>query len=191
MVCAHETGLVSRLELIRAAVAMTAPNAELMRHNPLSKIPTLILDDGTVLFDSPVICEYLDTLHSGPRMFPSAPAARFTALRRQALGDGFLDVLLLWRNERDRPAQLVSRAHLDAYALKTQTVLAALEAESSALRGAAFDIGPLTLGCALSYLDFRFPDYDWRSSYHGLADWHAAILARPSMAATQPIDDGL
>src|SRR5262245_54583843 len=110
MIVAHETGLVDRLTLVRTVAAATRPHTDLMRDNPLSKIPTLVLDNGTALYDSPVICEYLDRLHAGPALFPRDLAARMTALRRQALGDGFLDFLLLWRDERARAQP--SDAHL-------------------------------------------------------------------------------
>src|SRR4051812_26133977 len=94
MIVAHELGLAERLACVRTVAATTKPHAELMRDNPLSKIPTLVLDDGTVLYDSRVICEYLDGLHSGRKLFPTDPKARMVALRRQALGDGALDFLL-------------------------------------------------------------------------------------------------
>src|SRR5713226_5361392 len=102
MIVAHELGLTDRITLLRTVVATTRPHLPLMEENPLSKIPTLVLDDGTVLYDSPVICEYLDSLHSGPKLIPTDLQARMVALRRQALGDGFLDFLLLLRNERER-----------------------------------------------------------------------------------------
>jgi glutathione S-transferase len=102
MIVAHERGLVDRLHCVRTVAAMTAPHAELMRDNPLSKIPTLVLDDGAALYDSPVICEYLDALDGKPQLFPRDRLLRMVALRRQALGDGFLDLLVLARNERLR-----------------------------------------------------------------------------------------
>jgi glutathione S-transferase len=104
MIVAHERGIADRLDCVRTVAAMTTPHAELMKDNPLSKIPTLVLDDGTVLYDSPVICEYLDALDGKPQLFPPERAARLIALRRQALGDGFLDLLVLARNERLRAA---------------------------------------------------------------------------------------
>jgi hypothetical protein len=99
MVAAHELGLADRLQTVRTVVGGTTPHAELMRENPLGKIPTLVLEDGTILYDSPVICEYLDTLHNGPKLFPAWPE-RLTALRRLALGDGMLDIALAWLGER-------------------------------------------------------------------------------------------
>src|SRR5882724_3110912 len=113
MIVANELGLVDRLTCVRTVAATTKPHAELMQDNPLSKIPTLVLDDGTVLYDSRVICEYLDGLHSGRKLFPADPKARMVALRRQALGDGALDFLLLLRNERERAHQ--SQPHIAAF----------------------------------------------------------------------------
>jgi len=187
MIVAHEAGLADRLTLVRTVAAATKPHQELMRDNPLSKIPTLVLDDGTVLYDSPVICEYLDRMHAGPKLFPPDGSARVTALRRQALGDGFLDFLLLWRDERARPQP--SDVHLASYAARRKSTLATIEREVDDLATSAFSIGHIALGCALGYLDFRFATEDWRGDHPRLARWHADFDARPSVQATQPVDD--
>jgi glutathione S-transferase len=187
MIVAHETGLIDRIECVRSVVASTKPHAELMRDNPLSKIPTLVLDDGTVLYDSPVICEYLDGLHDGARLLPAAGPAHFTALRRQALGDGFLDLLLLWRGERER--EHPSQPHLQSYAVRHKATLAALDREAAELERSAFSLGHVAIGCALSYLDFRFADEDWRKDHPRIAGWHLDFAARPAVRATDPIDD--
>jgi glutathione S-transferase len=189
MVAAHELGIADKLDCVRSVAAMTRPHLELMSDNPLSKIPTLVLDDGTVLYDSRVICEYFDTLHMGPKLFPSDLTARFRALRRQALGDGMLDFLILWRGEGDRAHQ--SEAHLSSFAVKREAVLASLEGEVGALAADAFSIGHIAIGCALSYLDFRFAARPWRNEYPKLAAWHAGFAARPSMKATEPVDDSI
>ncbi|HLH87950.1 MAG TPA: glutathione S-transferase family protein [Xanthobacteraceae bacterium] len=182
MVAAHETGVVERLDCVRTVAAMATPHKELMLDNPLSKIPTLVLDDGSRLYDSVVICEYFDALHDGPKLFPSEPRARWTALRRHALGNGLLDVLIYWRSERlrEQPAQ----AYLDAYAVKQRATADALEKEAAALAATPFGIGHIAIGCALSYSDFRFPDIDWRRDHPALAEWHAAFSQRPSVRAT-------
>jgi glutathione S-transferase len=187
MIVAHERGLLDRLDCVRTVAAMTTPHAELMRDNPLSKIPTLVLDDGSALYDSPVICEYLDALDGKPHLFPAAREARLIALRRQALGDGFLDLLVFARNEwlHEQP----SAAHLTSVAARTAAVLDNLEREADALAASAFDIGQIAIGCALSYLDFRFADQDWRKDHQRLAIWHAVFAARPSVEATRPVDD--
>jgi len=187
MVFAHETGLVDRLTCVRTVVAMKAPNAALLPDNPLSKIPTLVLDDGSPLYDSGVICEYLDTLHDQAKLFPAKGAARWAALRRQALGDGFLDFLLLWRHERERSP--TSQTLLDAFALKYQATMKSLEREAMALGRTPFGIGHIAIGCGLSYLDFRFPDLDWRDGYPQIATWHASFAQRPSAKATEVVED--
>ena len=187
MVFAHETGLVDRLTCVRTVVAMKAPNAALLPDNPLSKIPTLVLDDGSPLYDSGVICEYLDTLHDQAKLFPAKGAARWAALRRQALGDGFLDFLLLWRHERERST--TSQPLLDAFALKYQATMKSLEREAMALGRTPFGIGHIAIGCGLSYLDFRFPDLDWRDGYPQIATWHASFAQRPSAKATEVVED--
>jgi len=189
MIAAHELGLVDRIMCVRTVVAMTKPHLPLMQENPLSKLPTLVLDDGTVIYDSPVVCEYLDSLHAGPKLFPTEPKARMTALRRQALGDGMLDFLILWRNERERPDQHRSEVHLSSYAAKRKASLATLEKEADDLGATPFSIGHIAVGCALSYLDFRYAAEPWRDSHPLLAAWHKTFAARPSVRATEPIDD--
>ena len=187
MIAAHERGLVDRIVCVRTVAAMTKPHAELMADNPLSKIPTLMLDDGRVLYDSPVICEYFDGLGDAPKLFPADPAGRFEALRRQALGDGFLDMLVMLRNERERPQP--SDVHMASTAVRSAAVLQSLEREADALSARPFSIGHIAIGCALSYLDFRYADDDWREAHPRLAAWHATFAARPSVRATEPVDD--
>ncbi|MBM3528854.1 MAG: glutathione S-transferase family protein [Alphaproteobacteria bacterium] len=187
MIVAHELGLVDRLDCIRTVAATTKPHELLMRDNPLSKLPTLVLPDGTVIYDSPVIGEYFDSLHNGPKLFPSEMAERLTALRWQALGDGMLDFLLLWRNELSRPAP--SEPHLTAYATKRAKALESLEAEAASLQRTRFAIGHIAVGCALSYIDFRWPGDRWRDNHPKLAAWHATVAARPSFRATEAVDD--
>jgi len=187
MIVVHELGLAERITCVRTVVATTRPHIPLMAENPLSKIPTLVLDDGTVLYDSPVVCEYLDSLHAGPRLIPADIAPRMTALRRQALGDGFLDFLLQLRNERERAHP--SEVHLASFTTKRHAVLAALEGEAGALASSPFSIGHIAIGCALCYLDFRFADHDWRTPHPAIARWHGEFCARPSVQATEPVDD--
>lgn len=187
MITAHELGLVDRLNCVRTVAATAKPHAELMKDNPLSKIPTLVLDNGTVIYDSPVICEYFDRIADGPKLFPSSLSERVTALRRQALGDGFLDFLLLWRNELER--EHPSQAHLASFAERRRVTLLALDSEAEALASSSFSIGHIAIGCALSYLDFRFAADDWRGGHPRITAWHATFAKRPSVRATEPIDD--
>jgi glutathione S-transferase len=185
MICAHELGLLPRLELVRSVAAMLKPNPAIMADNPLSKIPTLVREDGSVLFDSVVICEYLDA-QAGAVLFPPQGEARWQALRWHALGDGLLDALILWRNERERERPL--QALLDAFELKSRACLATLAREAESLRVAPFSIGHVALGCALGYLDYRFDALGWRQPAPALAAWFETLRARPSFAATEPRD---
>jgi glutathione S-transferase len=185
MICAHELNLVERLELVRSVAAMLKPNERLMRDNPLSKIPTLVLDDGFTLFDSVVICEYLDDLGQGA-LFPKQGSDKWQALRWHAFGDGLLDALILWRNERERQVPLQDL--IDAFDLKVRTSLKQLDDEAQALAEMPMSIGHITIGCALGYLDYRFESMGWRSIAPRLAEWFAGIRARPSFKNTEPTD---
>ena len=181
MIVAHERGLIERLDCVRTVAAMTTPHAELMRDNPLSKIPTLVLDDGTALYDSPVICEYLDALDGKPQLFPLDRKRRILALHRQALGDGFLDLLVLARNERLREAH--SQLHLTNAAVRSAAVLARCACRKRIRYRPHCD----RLRTVLSRFPLCRPD--WRKDNPRLAIWHAVFAARPSVRATLPVDD--
>ena len=146
-----------------------------------------MLDDGTVLFDSLVVCEYLDTL-AGGRLFPREGEARWRALTRHALANGLLDLLILWRNEREKPPERRTPEWLDSFALKTRAALARLENDAAWLDEEPFGIAQITVGILLAYLDFRFDDLGWRRDHPRLAAWHEGFAARPSARATQVVD---
>jgi len=186
MIAAHELGVADRIETVRTMVAMTRPNTELLVDNPIGKIPTLILDDGTAIYDSLTICEYLDNLAAAPKLFPPPGPARWSALTRHALAHGLLDALILWRNERDKPEARQTPEWLAAFAVKTHATLDRFETTVPVPE--AFGIAEITTGCALSYMDFRFPDLDWRNGRNNLAAWHAGFEARPSVLATKVVD---
>jgi glutathione S-transferase len=191
MVVAHELGLDSRLHLQRSVAAMAQPNPSIMQHNPLSKIPTLVLPDGSNLFDSLVICEYLHQIASDEsggaclNLFPSNEH-KWAALRWHAFGNGLLDTLILWRNERERASPLP--ALLQAFELKTQQSLNLLNTEAAAIEQAPYSIGSITLGCALGYLDYRFAHLNWRQSLPDLAAWFALLSQREAFVQTLPLD---
>ncbi len=189
MVAAHELGLADRLELRRTVVRMSAPNPDLLPDNPLSKIPTLVLDDGTALYDSAVICEYLDTLVGGGRLLPRSGQERWVELTQHALATGLLDALILWRNERDKPPAAQTQAWLDSFAAKTEAALDRMQRDLPAIGPGTLSLGQIAAGCCLSYLDFRFADLDWRKARPSLAAWHDTFRARPSARATEIVDD--
>jgi glutathione S-transferase len=186
MVAAHELDLVGGIATVRTVVAMTNPARDLLPENPLGKIPTLVLEDGTVLYDSQVIIEYLDSRAGGGRLIPSAGPARFTELRRHALANGFLDMLILWRNEREKAQP--TAALLDAFALKTDAVLQALEDEIGATANSPVGLAQITTAIAGAYMDFRFPDLGWRTRCPTLSAWQLRFSERPSMRATEIVD---
>ena len=189
MIVAHELDLLPRLQLVRSVAAMLKPNERLMVDNPLSKIPTLVMDDGSTLFDSVVICEYLNDLGQGP-LFPREGWARWQSLRWHAFGDGLLEALILWRNERERSDAMRSHILIDAFDLKVRAALHQLEKEVPDLEAAPFNIGHLTLACALSYLDFRFDMLGWRGITPKLGAWYDVLKSRPSIATTEPQLEG-
>ncbi len=184
-VLALETGLHERLELVEHMPSPISEAAALYRANPLGKIPALELGDGQVLFDSRVVCEYLDTLHDGPRLFPQDDT-RWDALRRQTLADGILDAAVLVRYETVlRPEALRWDDWIQGQLGKLRRALALLERDCAGFRE-RFDIGVIATACALGYLDFRYADLGWRADCPALADWYAGFARRPSMQGTLP-----
>lgn len=151
--------------------------------NSLGKIPVLIRDDGRALFDSPVICEYLDSLGLEPRLIPADAAARIEVLMRQALADGIMDAAFSLVMERRRPEAQQSPEWIERW---SGAILRGVRALPVAPPASDIDLGDLTAACALGYLDFRLPDLDWRAGGTELAGWYAEITARPSIARTAP-----
>jgi glutathione S-transferase len=186
---AHEAGLAARIDAVPTVTA--DPASGLAKDNPLGKIPTLTAKDGRVFFDSPVICEYLDSLHRRPKLFPARGKARWTALRRQALADGILDASLLRRYESMRPANERSATWDEKQKGVVVRALDVLEKEAKDLgkpNAKNTTIGHIAIGCALGYLDFRFAAENWRTGRPKLAAWYEAYAKRPSMAVTVPKD---
>ena len=184
-VSAIETGLAERIEHVPTNTRDPASN--LSDDNPLGKIPALITDDGGILYDSPVICEYLDSLHQGPKLFPPAGAARWAALRQQALADGLVDAIVLQVVESRRPEAFRYDEWIAKQQGKVERALEVLEAEAAEF-GDAVTIGHIAIACALGYLDLRCPDFAWRARNPTLAGWFEAFSQRRSMNETIPRD---
>lgn len=151
--------------------------------NPLGKVPCLETDDGMVIYDSPVIIEYLDGLHNGAKLIPASGKPRWDALRRQALGDGVLDNLVLSFVETLRKPERQSLGWIAHNRAGVARALGALETEADALAGPV-DIGRITVAIALDFVDMHWPESNWRSSHPKLAEWFAAWQERPAMAAS-------
>jgi glutathione S-transferase len=180
--CAIARGIDGQIE--RWKVATTDP--ALVAFNPLSKVPTLMLDDGTVLYDSPVICEYLDSIGSAPKLFPAPGAARWKALTQEALGDGILDATQPRRRELTLPQDEGRKVYVELQRGKVTRALAVLEKEGGSL-GDLTTIGEITIGCALGYLDFRYANEPWRPGHPKLEAWYAKVLKLPPLAQTVPV----
>jgi glutathione S-transferase len=174
-------GLDHRIERIPTN-AHESP-AALVAANPLSKVPTLVTDDGLALFDSPVICEYLDEISEDVTLFPPRGAARWRALKLQALGDGILDAAVLARMEGQRPRE----AARDAVIARQKGVISrALDMLETDLPPLHLDIGTISIACALGYIDLRFAEDAWRRTRPALAAWLEDISRNPGLAETKP-----
>ena len=189
LVAAHELGIADRITVEHRALTPVEPNAAVVADNPLGKLPTLVRDDGEPLFDSRVICEYFDELVGGGRLLPRDAAARWRALRLQALGDGMMEASILARYETVlRPEELRWHAWVEHQKLKVRRALDWLEQRAEEELGEQAHLGTITVACALGYLDFRFGADRWREGRPRLARWFEDFAQRPSMMATVPAE---
>jgi len=182
-VIAHELGI--KLEIVHVESARKDDN--LRNVNPLKQIPVLVLDDGSSLFDSPVICEYLNHLGGG-KFFPGMSifrhnSGRWKALGLAALGDGISDAAVAWRYELAEPEE---RRNPDRIARAKATVIAGMDALERVKFAKDPTIGEIAVACALGYIDFRLTELDWRSTHPNLSGWHAQFSEYASMKATAP-----
>lgn len=184
-VSAIELGLAERIEFID-----TNPwdaESDLVLDNPLGRVPALIIDDGIQLYDSVVICEYLDSLSDAHTLFP-VDSSRWRVLRQHALMNGVLDAAVLAIIERlKRPAELQWPEWIDFQLATVRRALAVAASEVQEFDGQPLNIAQITAGVALAYLDFRFhDDIDWRTDQPALADWYKEFSQRESMQSTVP-----
>ena len=198
MMILHSTAASPFVRKVRIAVRMLGlgdrvaereadlndPADAIRQQNPLGKIPALTREDGSTLYDSRVILDYLDQLAGGGRIVPREPEARFAALTLQALCDGALDasVLIVYEG-RYRPAEMRVQSWIERQAGKVDRALAALETQAPPLSGMPH-VGQIALACLLGYRDFRF-DGSWRATHPRLHAWHDAFAAAvPAFAQT-------
>ncbi len=184
-ICAIELGLADRLE--RVATNPWDADSDLAIDNPLGRVPALITDSGESLYDSVVICEYLDSHSSAQSLFP-ADSARWRVLRQHALMNGVLDASVLAVIERmQRPTELQWQGWIDFQLNTVRRALAVAAGEVSKFDRQPLNIAQITAGAMLGYLDFRFPDdINWRAELPALADWYAEFSQRESMQTTVP-----
>ncbi|WP_416262258.1 glutathione S-transferase family protein [Gibbsiella quercinecans] len=186
MVTAHCLGLADSIELLASAAHPIERDERIATFNPLVKVPALRTEEGLCLYDSRVICEYLNARAQG-FLLPQPGDARWVTLTRLALGDGLLDAALLARYEFSvRPADKQWKGWRDAQLKKVAAALAEIERQASGFSPLPDDVGLIAIGCGLGYLDFRFADLNWRATHPLSAAWFATFDAHPAMAATRP-----
>lgn len=187
MVVAIEKGLDARIEKMATSASPIKREAFLTSNNPLGKVPCLITDDGQALFDSPVICAYLDGLTS-PALTPGDTKGRFASMTLEALADGFLDAGLLLRYEGAiRPEDKRWQEWVDGQMAKITGVMDALETTYASQLTGPLTIGQIAVACALGWFDFRYGHVDWRKGRPKLTAFAKAMAERPSMKATVPV----
>lgn len=182
-VTAAEKGLTDKIEVV--TINPFDDIADLGPVNPVGKVPALVMDSGTTLYDSPVICEYLDSLGGGASLLPASGEARWTVLRQQALADGVLDAAFSLVMEMRRPEGERSQSWIDRWTAGIYRSVDAIDAEAGSL-SADVTLAHVAFGCALGYLDFRLGDLNWRDGRANAAAWYETFGARPSMTSTDP-----
>ncbi len=186
MVTAMEAGLDDKIE--KVPTNPWDPETDLPKDNPIGKVPALKTDGGDVLFDSAVICEFLDAQHEGDTLFPAAGDSRWTVLKLHALADAILDAAVMTVLEGKRSKELQSKDWVERQKKAINRSLDTLEQSVSEIDGMRLSIAHIVIGCALGYLDFRKPVADWREGRPKLAKWYKEFSKRPSMQATVPKD---
>ena len=185
MIVLHETGQLDDVELINSVVTPVAPDPAILAKNPLSKIPALERDQGPTLYDSRVICAYLDD-RAKAGLYGQGEA-RWDLLTLEATADGIMDAAVLMVYEgRVRPEECRWDAWVDGQWGKADRAVGAINGRWMPYLTGPMTIGQIAVGCALAYLDFRHGGRDWRTGRAALADWYEGFAARPSMTATVP-----
>lgn len=182
-ITAIEKGLADSIQLSHCD--LKAPEPEFLAANPMGRVPTLVLDSGKTLFDSPVICEWLDELAEQPRLVPRAGLERWAVLRGQALADGMLDDAVAIVLERRRPEAHQSTELVGMRSAALLRCVGALEAQVPDV-SAPLNLAQIAVGCALGYLDFRLPELNWRRDHDALSSWFGGFAKRPAMLETRP-----
>ena len=167
-----------------------SPDTAIRASNPLGKVPVLIMDDGGAVFDSRVIVEYLDNLTPVHKLIPAAGRARVEVKCWEALADGLLDAAILARMEvLARPEDKRHSPWIDRQMDKVDSALSAMStglADKAWCTDGRYSLADIAVGCALGYLDFRFPQIDWRTRHPNLARHAERLFAKPAFSATRP-----
>lgn len=187
LITAHEAGIVDQIEIITTTASPVDRNPAIVPVNPTGKIPTLVIPDGRIIFDSRVICEFFDRQSDTIHLFPKHPDSYIAAKTMESLGDGMLDAALLARYETSlRPEQLKWEDWHQGQIDKIQSSFDYLEKYCLELLNGPTTIGNVAVGCAIGYIEFRNIVDDWKTGRDGVAEWYSRFVERPSMKATEP-----
>ncbi|WP_274628204.1 glutathione S-transferase family protein [Arvimicrobium flavum] len=190
LIAAHETGTIDDIVLEPVVVSTLTSNHTLLDVTPLSQIPALALDDGSVLYDSAVICRHLDLILGTGALHPRDPAAEIAMMRRLALGDGLIALLMALLSEYSRRQPGHSERRIDVIRHKLPRIFTTLDDDAAAMTRAPFDMAQISIVAALCYLDFRLQEEaTWRVRFPALARWFEEIGKRPSVVATTYFDE--
>lgn len=187
LIVAHEIGIIGDIEVLDAAANVVKPDHRIMESNPTGKIPTLLLDDGQVLFDSRVVCAYFDTLHGGKKLAPRSGTKRFSIMTLEALGDAIMDAAVANRYETAlRPEEFQWKPWSEGQMGKVVAGIDQLEQKWMPVMGRSPNMGSIAIAAALGYLDFRYPDFNWRRGHPKLTRWFKRFSQRASFIETAP-----
>ncbi len=176
-----------RIEIEMVAVVLAAPDSPVADHNPLGKVPVLILDDGDSLYDSRVIVEYLDNRTPLARLIPQDNSSKILVRRWEALADGICDAAIAALNERRRPEQQQDASFVAKQLGKVERGLKTLSQDLGNNKWCVddtFSLADIALGCLLGYLELRYADIDWQGQYPNLLGHYAELMKRPSFSET-------
>ncbi|WP_108484531.1 glutathione S-transferase [Oceaniglobus ichthyenteri] len=184
MVTLHETKQTGDVELVNVTTSPIKSAPEILAHNPTGKIPALVRTDGPALYDSRVICRYLDA-RAGANLYKEIRI--WDTLTLEATGDAIMDAAVAMVYERRvRPEEKQSDEWVEAQWTKASRALSALNSRWISHLSGPLDMGQIAVGCALGYLDFRHDARSWRTGNDELAKWYDTFARRPSMQATKP-----
>ncbi len=184
---AHELGLADRIEIVEASTSPVNRHSGLGELNPVGKIPAMVTDDGQVLYDSRVICAYLESLKPSSALTPASGPDRFRSMTLEALGDAIMDAAVLARYETHlRPEDLRWKGWLEGQLTKVWAGLDSMEKDWLPFLEGRMTMGHIAAAAALGYLDFRYADSNWRNGRPGLTRWFDAFAKRPSMVGSAP-----
>lgn len=181
-----ETGLDARVQ--KQEVTLRDPASTLLPHNPVGRVPTLELDDGTILTESLLILHYIDAMHAGARLLPRDGSDHWRVLSEMGIAVGFLEGIVTWARMLRNPENERARAVLDLETIRANRTADALEhaIANGAYAGPRMNAARIVLGCTLGWVELRHAVWKWRENRPALSAWYAAIAASPSFQATLP-----